>query len=184
MSVGATDALELVLRTGCEVTLRGWLLLSTAGAAEFARMLFDYRTRERRLAADAGMEFVDLPPFLATAAQTDKPPRNLFAIAEALDRHDHLDIKDPASARRWYRSCYRWPSVSSAHAGLQSLKRYTSEQAGRLHVVTAEPLRMSSHPEVFFAGLVGALADDVFDDFGIERFHLDALGVRIKPRTV
>jgi hypothetical protein len=81
VDAGAEEALELVLRTGCEVTLRGRFLLSRTGPDKFLRMIAEFDDTAPKRAETAGVPFIGLPPFLVAPDGTPKRVRNLFDVA-------------------------------------------------------------------------------------------------------
>ena len=181
---GARPVVELTVRTGFELTCRARFLLSSPDASdEFVSMVTDFFHKDSALARKIGQQSAPLPPFLAALvdATSRRQPRNLWRVCEALDKLEGRSEADPWSARASYVMLYQWMSNAAAHGGLGSIRRFTREEQGVLHLVERpEPLTTRWLIPIF-AAHVGELAYLVLEAFGIPPDEIRASGVML-PR--
>lgn len=188
---------ELVLRTAVEVALRGRFLLSPDGGDELFRMTVHFLKHGAKTAAGLQAEFGGVgSEFLAAVGVEpaqgplrsemgepslpvgSKRPRDLFAVAQALDARAGLGQDDNRSAVRIYRMLYGPLSDSVVHGGLAALRRFTELREG-LAVISHEPQPLTSGRRfhVIVGGLLGDLAREVFVAFDLPTSRLDEIGI-------
>jgi hypothetical protein len=175
----ARPAVELTVRSGFEVTCRGrFLVLSPNASDEFVRLVSDFARKDKAIAKKIRQQPAPLPPFLAAIVDPDpKKPHDLWAICVALDKIEGRSVEDTYSARACYVPLYQWMSNAAAHGGLGSVRRFTREEHGVLHLVQ-QPKPMTTHwPIPIFAGHVGELARVVLSVFEQPTEELTSTGV-------
>ena len=173
-------AAELLMRSAIEVALRGrYLLVGADRDDEYARLLGDYLDRGEKLAKTTGTTFGGVAPWVLQAVQpSTKRPRDLAAIAQALDKISGRDPTSRWSATWLYEWLYRWLSNSAEHAGIAAVGRFVEAP----NVVDPSPDPLSTARwHVVIAGQLGELAREVYAAHGVTIDPLDDIGVGLPP---
>ena len=171
-------AAELLMRSAIEVALRGrYLVVGPDRDDEYARLLGDYLDHGGKLAKTAAVEFGGVAPWvLGVVEPSTKPPRDLAAIAHALDQISGLEATNQWSARWLYEWLYRWLSNSAEHAGIAAVGRFIERQ----DAIKPNPDPLSTARwHVVIAGQLGELAREVYTAHGVPLGLLDEVGVRL-----
>lgn len=171
-------AAELLMRSAIEVVLRGrYLLVCPDGSDEYARLLGDYLRRGEAHSTTTGFTFRGVAPWVLDVVEpSTKPPRDLAAIARALDKVSGREAANEWSATWLYEWLYRWLSNSAEHAGISAVGRFIV----RHDVVNPTPPPLSERRwHIVIAGQLGELARELYSAFGVPTDVLDNLGVRL-----
>lgn len=169
-------AAELLMRSAIEVVLRGrYLLVGQDRDDEYARLLGDYLRRGEAHSKTTGFAFGGVAPWvLQVVKPSTKPPRDLAAVAQDLDRYSGQEVTSRWSATWLYDWLYRWLSNSAEHAGIAAVGRFIEQR----DVVNPTPPPLTERRwHVLIAAHLGELAQEVYRSFGVPTDVLDELGV-------